>query len=117
MQTFLVSLIAFAVLTACGGIDRKPPSAGVYLYKYLGSVQCTGGGTSLQTMKLQLADAGIPALTSSCGTDGKVYVAVCGAADGRIGIFEVPAAQAQAASTLGFAPVSRLPAATKLACH
>lgn len=117
MQTFPVSLMAFAVLTACGGVERKPPSAGVDLYKYMGSVQCAGGGTSLQAMERQLSDAGIPALSSTCGTDGNVYATVCGAADGRIGIFEVPAAQVQAASKLGFAPLGNLPAATKLACQ
>lgn len=115
MRTFLASLVAFATLAACEGIESKPPS--VSLYKYVGSVQCTGGGTSLPAMVRQLTDADIPVLASACGVDGNAYAAVCGAADGRIGIVEVPAAQAQAASALGFAPLSSLPAATKVACQ
>ena len=107
-------LLACAALAACGSVASRPPS--VSLYKYLGSVQCTGGGTPLRAMERQLTDAGIRVLTSACGADGNVYAAVCGAADGRIGIFEIPAAQTQAASQLGFAPLSGLPGFTKAAC-
>jgi len=86
------------------------------MYKYAGSVQCTGGGASLAEMERQLTDAGIKVLNSSCGRDGNAYPATCGLADGRIGVFEVPAAQAPAAAAIGFAPLSNLPAATKTAC-
>ena len=44
------------------------------------------------------------------------YPAVCGAPDGRIGIFDVEAQQAPLASPLGFAPLSGLPAAVRVAC-
>jgi hypothetical protein len=117
MRALLVPLVAFATFAACGGGASKSPGTRVSLYKYVGSVQCTGGGTSLPAMERQLTDAGIQVLTSTCGGDGKMYAAVCGAADGRIGIFEVPAAQARAASALGFAPLSNLPAATKVDCQ
>ncbi len=115
MRIFLAPLVALATLVACGG--GESPATNVSLYKYVGSVQCTGGGTSLSAMERQLTDAGIRVLTSSCGVDGNAYPAVCGAPDGRIGVFEVPAAQAQAASAVGFAPLSNLPAATKVACQ
>ncbi len=115
MRTPLISLLAFAALAACGAVESKSPS--VSFYKSFGSVQCFGGGQSLQAMERQLADEGIPVLTSACGNDGKAYAAVCGAADGRIGIFVIPTARAQAAAALGFAPLSSLPAATEVACH
>jgi len=117
MRTFLLSLAAFAFLAACGGINSNLPSTSISLYKYAGSVQCTGGGMSLSEMERQLTDADIQVLSSACGLDGNVYASVCGSADGRIGIFEVPEAKAQAASSLGFAPLSDLPAATKVACQ
>ena len=114
MQIFLFSLVALFLLSACGGGDS--PSANINLYKYAGSVQCTGGGLTLPEMTLQLTNASIQVLSSSCGTDGNVYAAVCGGADGRIGIFEVPSSQEQAASAVGFAPLSNLPSASKTAC-
>ena len=86
------------------------------MYKYFGSVQCTGGGTSLSALAKQLTDASVQVLTSSCGVDGNANLALCGAADGRIAIFEVPAAQTQAAAAVGFTPLSNLPLATKAAC-
>ena len=118
MRIFLVPLVAFATLAACGGCGASESSGtNVSLYKYFGSVQCTGGGTSPSAMERQLTDVGIQLLSSACGRDGNAHPAVCGAADGRIGIFKVPAAQAQAASALGFAPLSNLPAATTVACQ
>ena len=117
MHTFLLLLVACAFLIACRGDDDNLPSTNLSLYKYAGSVQCTGGGITLSEMEHQLSDAGIQVLSSACGFDRNAYAAVCGGADGRIGIFEVPEAQAQTASTLGFAPLSNLPAATRAACQ
>ena len=70
----------------------------------------------LSTMIGQLSDGGVPVLDASCGTDGKMYIAVCGAADGRIGIFDVAEDKLPAAATLGFAPLRDLPEATRTAC-
>ncbi|HXU93087.1 MAG TPA: hypothetical protein VFP33_05465 [Gallionella sp.] len=117
MRTFLIALVVFTTLTACKVIESKPPDVSVSFYKYLGSVQCGGGGESLQSMEQQLEDAGISVFTSTCGTDGNIHAAVCGAADGRIGIFVIPEKQAEAASALGFAPLNRLSAPTEVACH
>ena len=117
MRPIQLPLFAIATLAACGGSASDSPGANVSVYKYVGSVQCTGGGTALPAMQQQLAGAGIRVITASCGSDGNAYAAMCGAADGRIGILEIPAAQAQAASALGFAPLSSLPAATKAACQ
>jgi hypothetical protein len=106
-----------AAANGAGEADSNALSRGVTLYNSFGSVQCTGGGVSLEAMQQQLAAAGIQVLSANCGTDGRMYIAVCGAADGRIGIFEVPATQAEAALALGFAPLSNLPGATTGACR
>jgi hypothetical protein len=127
MRCFSISL-AMAVLSGCGGGDGNtppapaqapppPPTPSVSLYKTAGSVQCTGGGLSLPELQRQLNSAEILVLSSACGSDGKMYPAACGAPDGRIGIFQVPEAQAQAAAKLGFAPLSELPDATRVPCQ
>ncbi len=116
MTRFLISIIALAVLGACAEFGRVAPAPGVSVYKYVGSKQCSGGGTSLATMMRQLSDGGIPAMNVNCGTDGRMYPAMCGAPDGRIGILEVPGAKVSAAAALGFAPLSNLPEASKTAC-
>jgi hypothetical protein len=116
MRISLFLLLTFALPVACGG-DAGAPGASIAVYKYAGSVQCTGGGMSLAEMNGQLADAGIKVLSSACGFDGKLYVAVCGGPDGRIGIFEVMQTQMQAAAKIGFAPLSELPAAGKASCQ
>lgn len=116
MQKFLISVIALATLSACANIGPVAQAPGVSVYKHVGSKQCSGGGTPLAAMMRQLSDAGIPAMNLSCGVDGRMYPAMCGAADGRIAILEVPEAKASAAAALGFAPLSSLPEASKTVC-
>ncbi len=117
MRPFLPSLL-IALLLGCGGDSKPPPApAGVSLYKSAGSVQCTGGGVSVQEMERQLTGAGIKVLSSACGSDGKMYPSMCGSPDGRIGIVEVPDSQVQAAAKMGFAPLSDSPDATKVPCQ
>lgn len=116
MRKFIFPLVAVALICACGGGYDNSPSAYISLYKYAGSVQCAGGGLTLPEMEGQLTAAGIQVYSSSCGLDGNVYAAVCGGADGRIGIFEVLLSQQQAASAVGFLPLSNLPAAMRVAC-
>ena len=117
MRTLLFPLVVCATFAGCGGGTGESPETNVSMFKYSGSVQCTGGGTSLSAMERQLTDAGIQVVASACGIDGNAYAAVCGAPDGRIGVLGVSAAQAQAASALGFVPLSNLPSATTVACQ
>jgi hypothetical protein len=113
MQKKLISFMAIAAMCSCGG---GTSAANVFMYKYAGSVQCTGGGLSLPEMATQLSNAGVQVISSSCGVDGNPRIAMCGAADGRIGIFELAPSQTQAATNAGFAPLSQLPAASKTTC-
>lgn len=116
MQKLLISVVAISALSACSSFKRPSTEPHVSVYKYVGSVQCKAGGTPLPAMMRQLSEGGVPVLDVSCGTDGKMYPAVCGAADGRIGILVVPEARLAAAAALGFAPLSRLPEASKTVC-
>jgi hypothetical protein len=113
-KAILVSL-AF-IVSACGG-GAEPTDATVEVFKSLGSLQCTGGGTTPAALQSQLTGAGIQVSASSCGSDGNAYPAVCGAPDGFIAIFEVPTAQQSAAQALNFEPLSTVPAATRTACR
>ena len=112
----LACLATAATVAACGGGDSEPTTSTVNLYKHAGSVQCGGGGLTLSSMERELVEAGVRVVAASCGNDGAVHPALCGLPDGQIGIFEVAASHAQAASALGFSPLSRQPAATSTPC-
>jgi hypothetical protein len=117
MHTLRHAALAVAALAgaACGGADGSP-EAPTAVYRHFGSVQCTGGGTSLFARERELLDAGIHVAAAGCGIDGNAYPALCGAPDGRIGIFEIGAQHVALATALGFAPLRNLPAAVRLPC-
>ncbi|MEO7393207.1 MAG: hypothetical protein ABIU58_13605 [Ramlibacter sp.] len=115
-----ITVIALALVTAsaavgCGGGGDSPP-LNASIYRSFGSLQCTGGGTSLAAMERQLADAGVTVLAAACGADGFARPAVCGAADGRIGILDIPTTQLPAAAALGFQLLAGLPSASRTSC-
>lgn len=99
-------------------VDPEDPiTTSLSVYKGVGSVQCYGGGTSLEDTEHQLADAGIQVLSSGCGYTGLLYPAVCGGADGKIYIFQIPVGEQQVAISLGFGLLSDLPEARASACQ
>lgn len=125
MRTTVAILVALASLSACGGGGSAQDSSSekdrrlsaddttVTVYKSTGGVQCGGSGLSLTAMQEQLATANVKVRSAACGGDGMMYPAVCGAPDGRIGIFDIPATHASAAAGAGFAllnanPVERI---------
>ena len=116
MHKVLIVIGTVLMLSACADLGRVAPAPGVSVYKYVGSKQCEGGGTPVEKMMRQLSEAGIPVMNVHCGTDGRMYPAMCGAPDGRIGILEVPEGKVSAAAALGFAPLSNLPQASKTVC-
>jgi hypothetical protein len=116
MKSLPALAFTLLLLAACNGVSGDPPLERLSVFKSAASVQCSGGGLSLSDMERELTSAGIEVLSSACGFDGNFYPAVCGGPDGRIGIFEIPADQADAAARLGFAPLNELPEATKTTC-
>lgn len=106
----IVPLLA-ATLYACAA-----PPAPLRVYKPVGSRQCGDPGQPLPALARQLADAGVAVTSSRCGRDGRMYPAVCGASDGRIGIFEIAASDAAAAAKHGFQPLAQLPDARETLC-
>lgn len=116
MDKLLIAMTATLWMSACADMGRVSPAAGVAVYKYIGSKQCEGGGTPVEKMVRQLSEAGISVINVNCGTDGRMYPAMCGAPDGRIGILEISEGKVSAAAALGFAPLSNLPEASKTVC-
>lgn len=114
MKEIAAIVAAFAVVS-CGGGDT--PVATIKVFKSLGSVQCTGGGTTLSALQEQLTGVSVSVVSSSCGNDGTPHPALCGASDGAIGIFEIPVSQQAQASSLTFASLSNLPLAYVATCH
>lgn len=119
MRKLLPLLIAVASIASCGGgndDNSQSLATSVSMYKFLGSTQCYGGGTTVVALAQQLSSVGVFVFSSICGNDGLVRPTVCGADDGAIGIFEFSVAQQQAASNLGFSLLSSLSSAIAGTC-
>ena len=116
MHKVLIVIGTALTLSACADLGRVAARPGVSVYKYVGSRQCEDGGTPVEKMMRQLSEAGIPVINVHCGTDGRMYPAMCGAPDGRIGILEVPESKVSAAAALGYAPLVNLPEANRTVC-
>lgn len=80
--------------------------------KTLGSIQCEGDSKDVPTLQRELTEHNIPVFAADCGSDGMMYIAVCGAPDGKIGIFTIDADDQQKAFSLGFEPLSSLASRT-----
>ena len=121
MRRFFSLLVAAALLVSCGGGGGSSsggvgaPSV-VAVYTSFGSVQCSGGGTTLTELQRELLALGIQVLAARCGLDGLARPAVCGESDGRIAMFDVDEAQVLVLLALGFALLSTLPNATAAPC-
>ena len=113
MRIPVLTFAASLLVVACGGGDS---ALTVQVFKPRGSLQCVGGGSSIEGLRRQLVDAGIEVSSSACGTDGRTYPATCGAPDGAIGVFEIPVTQVEAAAALLFAPMSTLDTARIVPC-
>ena len=118
---FIVFALTYFCVAGCGGDGaielnvKIEPS--VKVFKSRGSVQCTGGGTAPEVMENELITAGIEVRSFSCGIDGLVYAAVCGAPDGAINIFDIPQSRTAQAQSLGFASLSTLLDAQETQCR
>ncbi|RMX07968.1 hypothetical protein D8I35_02250 [Corticibacter populi] len=104
MKRFFL-VVCCAGLAACGSVGGQAPQSPqghAEVVKPLGSRQCEGGGSTLEQLQVQLAGAGVRVLAAAQGSDGRMYPAVCGAPDGRVGVFTIPAGQVDAAANAGF---------------
>ncbi|MDO5652488.1 MAG: hypothetical protein Q4G39_00055 [Brachymonas sp.] len=120
-RTLAALLLATAGLGACAQAGNRIPSLNPastsQVFKSFGLRQCEGGAADLQPLARQLEGAGIAVQASTCGHDGMMRPAVCGAGDGRIAIFQISSTDVAAAQRLGFAPLSHMPDAQTSSCR
>ncbi|MDO5605132.1 MAG: hypothetical protein Q4G25_08230 [Paracoccus sp. (in: a-proteobacteria)] len=92
-------------LAAC---DPAPSANGdtVQVFKSFGTTQCNPHEGRLDDLARELDRAGVTVLDRQQGDDGMMRITLCGSSDGRIGIFTIPAAEAEAAATAGFQPLA-----------
>lgn len=114
MIRIVLQLMIVMALAMCR--TATGPASTVKVYKHDGSLQCMGGGTPPEIMKLELTSAGIAVRSYGCGNTGAVYITLCGVPGGSINIFEIPVHQLAKAEALGFYSLSRLPKATEFPC-
>jgi len=74
----------------------------IFVAKYDGSLQCMGGGVSLDEMAKELAAVGIKVLDRKTGRDGLKHMALCGASTGMMNAYEINAVDYPAAKVLRF---------------
>lgn len=111
-------MLAGALLALSGCTEAGPTALDgqVGIYQDAGSTQCQDDGLSLEQMQQQLAEADIPFADAACGTDGKMYTAMCGSPDGKIGMFQIAPEHLQQARALGFEALANVPEATEVDC-
>lgn len=116
MRLIPLCLLAALPLASCAVLQAQTPAPPLKVWRSLGSLQCSGGGTPVAALREQLTAAGVVVLASACGSDGRMRAAMCGRPDGRIAVFDIAAGDAARAAAAGFQPLSALPEAVLQAC-
>lgn len=121
------SLALVLLLSGCQGIPTSSTNTtpnsestthgSVQVAQRLGGVQCDFTPEDLRPIVERATSAGIQVQAQSCGGDGMMYAAVCGAPDGRLAILTIPANQLAQAQRLGFTPLSTMPDAQTDSCR
>ena len=115
MRGVLVLGLALS-LVACAS-PQPPVSSTTKVVKSFGTVQCEPSSVTLASVVQPLRDAGVRVVNATCGTDGMMRPAVCGAGDGRIAIVDIAGADLSKAASAGFVSISKAPDASAIACR
>jgi hypothetical protein len=107
IQALTLVAAVFAV-SSCGG-NGDAPDPSVLVYRPTGSLQCVGGGKSLEEIEGLAQSAGVQVRGGICAADGLAHVAACGTDDGTIAVLEIPQSQRQLALELGLSSAAGLP--------
>lgn len=119
MNTLLrpaVLMLVASLTTACAAAPASKPTGTIDVYRSLERKQCEPGGETLESLRQRLQRAGLRPTAASCGTDGMMRMAMCGAGTGDIGIFTLRKDEAERAAKLGFRPLTDLRDAERTAC-
>jgi hypothetical protein len=112
-------LVVALLVGACGGVYVGIGFDSVdhiRIYKSRGALQCQSAGTPPETMRAQLEASGIDVFDYACGTDGRMYVAMCGRPDDKINILTIAVDRLDQAFSLEFQALGSLPDARETAC-
>ena len=75
----------------------------VFVFKLDGTKHCEPyAGVSVESMALELVDAGIEVFSSRKGYDGREGIAICGEPTGQINIYEILSSDLASALSMGF---------------
>lgn len=82
----------------------------IQIYKPLGTKQCEQDDPqqNLTQIRQQLLTDHIQVHSAHIAQDGQMRIALCGAADGKIAVFEISDIQLQRSKALGFEEFSQL---------
>ncbi|QJD58458.1 hypothetical protein HG264_05810 [Pseudomonas sp. gcc21] len=125
-KTSILICLPAALLTASCTNDSRLPDAQVapppapqtvQVYKPTGAVQCGNPGATGATLALQLVESGVSVSDASCGHDGMMRIAQCGAPDGSIAVFAIAQRDLAKAQQAGFNPLAELPSAQLMPCN
>jgi len=111
--------VGTAPLRAASAVTPAVPAkaARVWVLRTTGGRQCEAGGSTLAEHRAVLQTAGVLVTAERCANDGRMRVAMCGAADGRLNALEVPAAALAQAQKLGFQSMAQVPGAQFVDCR
>ncbi len=101
----LSALTVLFALAACSA-PAPPPGDTVQVFKSRGAVQCGARGTPPEAMRAELERAGLRVRSATCGSDGRMRAAVCGAGTDEINVFEIAASDLARAQGLGLTPLA-----------
>jgi hypothetical protein len=108
------ALVLVVALSAC---SHAVPAAPVAVFHSLGAHQCEAGGVTPDELAERLRAAGVDVLGVSCGNDGRMRPAMCGAPDGRLAVFDIAPGQRDTALAQGFRLWSDLPQGRRQPCR
>ncbi len=112
----LTSALLALLLQGCSGTAE---SAASRFYKPTGSLQCSASVSTRRHLDAEVAAleaGGAKVEARSCGVDGKMRPAVCGAPNGDIFLVTLDAAAAPLAQRRGFRPAGEVPQAQVASC-
>lgn len=113
--TFRLSILGTAclstiLLVGCQSFPSAMPEGShqpVWVAKDLGLKQCeqTSAKAALKNTENLLSQKQVQVLSVHCADDGMMRTQVCGAAQGKMGIYKIAAFQLETAQSLGFKEV------------
>ncbi|MDO5706573.1 MAG: hypothetical protein Q4G49_16105 [Paracoccus sp. (in: a-proteobacteria)] len=105
----MLRLIAVLTLTTTiAGCDAAaPPRGTIDVFKSYRTTQCGPTAGVYDQLERDLTAAGVTVLAGREDSDGMMRIALCGAPDGLIGVFTIPADHLAKAQAAGFQPHDR----------